>query len=76
MKIPIPSMGDFPSGRPNCGNCTQSRSFCPRTKSNKQQHNGMLYGWNGEVTGIIYRCPHYTGPYEFGKELELFTEKL
>ena len=33
--------------------------------NNKNQHNGLLYGTNKEVTGIIYRCPNYTGPMKF-----------
>ncbi len=64
MKIPIPTLEDFPSDRANCGNCTRKGGSCPRSKNNKQQHNGLLYGLNGEVSGIIYRCLNYTGPFQ------------
>ena len=62
MKI-IPTIDDFPSDRPNCDNCTRKGGPCPRSKNNKQVHNGLLHGFNKEVTGIIYRCPNYTGPF-------------
>lgn len=60
MKAPVPTLDDFPSDRPNCGNCKQSRAICPRAKSNKQVHNGLIYRY-GEAQAIIYRCPHYEG---------------
>lgn len=63
MKIPIPTIDDFPSDRANCGNCTRKGGVCARSKS-KQRHNGLLMGYAGEVTGIIYCCPSYTGPYQ------------
>lgn len=72
MNIPIPALGDFPADKPNCGNCKQSRAICPRAKLNKQIHNGLIYR-HGEVQAIIYRCPHYEGPYK-DKELNLFSE--
>lgn len=61
--IVIPTMDDFPGDRPNCGNCTQSRSLCPRAKTNKQIHNGVMYA-GSEPRGIIYRCVHYKGKYD------------
>ena len=64
MKVPIPTIEDFPSDRANCGTCTRKGGYCPRSKSNKRQHNGLLYGFNKEVIGIIYRCPNYTGKYQ------------
>ena len=64
MKVPIPTLEDFPVDRANCGNCTRKGGYCPRNKSNKQQHNGLLYGFNKEVTGIIYRCINYTGAFK------------
>ena len=27
-------------------------------------HNGLIFGVGGDVTGIIYCCPHYTGYYQ------------
>jgi len=64
MKIPIPTIEDFPADRANCGNCTRKAGVCPRSKNNKQQHNGLLYGFGNQVTGIIYRCVNYTGPFK------------
>lgn len=87
MKAPVPTLSDFPADRPNCGNCTQSRALCPRAKSNKQIHNGLIYR-NGEVQGIIYRCLHYKGKYDgfrrcpdgkwrkAGEQLNLFEENV
>ena len=54
---------NFPADKANCGNCTRKGGSCPRQKSNKRQHNGNLYGFNGEVSGVIYCCPNYTGKY-------------
>ena len=73
MNIPIPTLDDFPTDRANCGNCKQSRSICPRAKSNNTQHNGLIYR-NSEVQGIIYLCPNYKGPFK-DKELNLFKEE-
>ena len=53
MKMPIPTIEDFPADRANCGTCTRKGSYCPRSKKNKQQHNGLLYGFGNQVTGII-----------------------
>ena len=63
----IPTLEDFPSDRPNCGNCTRKGGACPRSMNNKNQHNGLLYSFNKEVKGIIYCCPNYTGPFELNK---------
>lgn len=60
----IPTLDDFPIDRKNCGNCTRKGVSCPRTKSDKTIHNGYLFNTCGEVSGIIYCCPHYTGIYE------------
>lgn len=69
MKIPIPTLDDFPSDKANCGNCTRQGGGCPRNRNNKnKQHNGLLYGYDAEVTGIIYKCPNYTGVYASGPE--------
>ena len=64
MKMPIPTIEDFPADRANCGTCTRKGNYCPRSKKNKQQHNGLLYGFGNQVTGIIYRCMNYTGPFK------------
>ena len=61
MKVPPIQLEDFPADKANCGNCTRMGGACPRQKSNKRQHNGNLYGFNGEVAGVIYCCPNYTG---------------
>lgn len=61
MKITPLALEDFPADKANCGNCTRKGGFCPRQKSNKRQHNGNIYSFNGEVAGVIYRCPNYTG---------------
>ena len=58
------ALEDFPSDKKNCGNCTRKSGICPRTKSDKTQHNGYLFSQCGELSGIIYCCPHYTGIYE------------
>ena len=60
MKVDI-TLDDFPQDRANCGNCTRKGGACVRSKNNKTQHNGNLYGFNSEVTGVIYRCVNYTG---------------
>ncbi len=62
MKVDI-TLEDFPNDRANCGNCTRRGGACARTKNDKRVHNGCLYGIGGEVTGVIYRCPHYTGAF-------------
>ena len=66
----IPTIDDFPSDRPNCGNCTRKGGACPRTKSNKQQHNGLLFGYKKEIAGIIYCCPNYTGQFAINKTIK------
>ena len=63
MNVPPLRLEDFPADNANCGNCTRKGGSCPRQKSNKRQHNGNLYGFNGEVSGVIYCCPNYTGKY-------------
>lgn len=60
----IPTLEDFPANKPNCGNCSRKGGICYRTKSNKTMHNGLIFGVGGDVTGIIYCCPHYTGYYQ------------
>ena len=63
MKVLI-TLEDFPQDEENCGNCTRKGGACERSRNNKTQHNGVLYGINGEPTGIIYKCVHYTGKYK------------
>ena len=63
MKVPPIQLEDFHADKANCGNCTRRGGACPRQKSNKRQHNGNLYGFNGEISGVIYCCPNYTGKY-------------
>ena len=63
MNVPPLRLEDFPADNANCGNCTRRGWACPRQKSNKKQHNGNFYGFNGEVSGVIYCCPNYTGKY-------------
>ena len=56
------TLDDFPSDKRNCATCTRKGGDCERSKSNKQQHNGVLYSpLTGEPSGIVYCCPHYTG---------------
>lgn len=69
MRVLI-TLEDFPQDSANCGNCTRKGGACERTKNNKQQHNGYRFGIGGEPTGIIYRCPNYTGRYENVKDKE------
>lgn len=64
----IITLDDFPSNEANCGNCTRKGGGCLRSKSDKTIHNGYMYGIGGDPSGIIYRCPHYTGPYAKGGE--------
>ena len=56
-------MYDFPSDEANCGNCTRKGGHCARTE--KQFPNGyILNSQTKEISGIIYSCPNYTGPFE------------
>ena len=64
MKISTITLEDFKDDKANCGNCTRKGGACPRNKSNKQIHNGNIFGFNGEVVGIIYCCPNYTGAFK------------
>ena len=57
------TLEDFPQDRANCGNCTRKGGACARSKSDKTIHNGNIFGKNGEVSGVIYKCVHYTGKY-------------
>lgn len=61
MNKSIITLEDFSSDKPNCGNCTRKGGSCPRAKINKQVHNGNIYGFNGDVAGVIYRCANYSG---------------
>ena len=56
------TLEDLPQDRANCGNCTRKGGSCARTKSDKTIHNGNIYN-HGEVSGVIYKCVHYTGKY-------------
>lgn len=59
MNVPL-ELEDFPQDRPNCGNCTRRGGPCAR--SEKQFPNGHIKNsQTGEICGIIYRCPNYTG---------------
>ena len=42
------TLEDFPQDSANCGNCTRKGGACERTKNNKQQHNGYLFGIGGD----------------------------
>lgn len=64
MYIPTITLEDLPSDKANCGNCTRKLGVCLRTHSNKRQHNGYFYDSNGEVVGMITKCPNYTGPFD------------
>ena len=56
----LPTIEDFPSDRANCGNCTRKGGSCAR--SEKQYPNGYVKdSQTGEISGIIYCCPNYTG---------------
>lgn len=60
------TIDDFPSDRANCATCTRKGGGCPRRE--KRYPNGYVKSSvNGDYTGIIYRCPNYTGPYETRK---------
>ena len=52
-------MADFPPDKKNCGNCERRGDGCPR--KSKRFPNGYVIGLLGEVSGIIYCCPHYEG---------------
>ena len=59
----IPTIEDFPSDKANCGNCTRKGGVCPR--SQKRFPNGyIMNSLTGEISGIIYCCPHYTGRFK------------
>lgn len=62
MNVQI-TLDDFPQDRANCGNCTRKGGACARSKSDKTIHNGNIYN-HGEVSGVIYKCIHYTGRFE------------
>jgi len=76
MKVEL-TLEDFPSDKKNCGNCTRKAGVCPRRKKSNQ--NGyVMNSVTGEVGGIIYCCPNYTGhfekkPAEPAKQLDLFN---
>lgn len=54
---------DFPADKKNCGNCTRKDGVCPR--KSKQNPNGyVMNSVTGEIGGIIYCCPNYTGKFE------------
>ena len=59
----IPTLEDFPHDKANCGNCTRKGGGCARRE--KQFPNGYIKNsLTGEIGGIIYSCPHYTGPFK------------
>ena len=54
------TLEDFPEDKPHCGNCTRKGGVCPR--SEKKYPNGYVKSSvTGDIAGIIYRCPNYTG---------------
>jgi hypothetical protein len=54
---------DFPNDKANCGNCTRRGAACPRRE--KRHPNGYVKNsLTGEIGGIIYCCPEYTGNFE------------
>ena len=56
----LPTIDDFPADKPNCGNCTRKGGACAR--SEKRYPNGYVKSSvTGEISGIIYRCAHWTG---------------
>ena len=71
MNAPL-TIDDFPSDRKNCGNCTRKGGACPR--NSKRHPNGyVMNSVTGEVGGVIYRCPNYTGSFE-NKNVQLKLE--
>lgn len=59
----LTTIEDFPADKKNCGNCTRKAGVCPRRK--KENPNGyVMNSVTGEIGGIIYRCPNYTGQFE------------
>lgn len=72
----IPTIEDLPTNKANCATCTRKGGDCARNKDIKNhQHNGLLYGLNGDIVGMIVRCVNYTGPFSKSKEasqLKLF----
>lgn len=71
----LPTIEDFPFNKRNCGNCTRKSGVCPRNK--KKYPNGyVMNSATGEIGGIIYCCPDYTGPFEIkpsvSVQLDLF----
>lgn len=59
----LPTIEDFPSNKANCGTCTRKGGACAR--SEKRHPNGYIKNsQTGEVAGIIYGCPNYTGPFK------------
>lgn len=58
MKTPL--IADFPSNKPNCGNCTRKGGACARNE--KRYPNGYVKSSvTGEIAGVIYKCVHWTG---------------
>ena len=66
------TIDDFPSDSKNCGNCTRKGGVYPR--NSKRHPNGyVMNSVTGEVGGVIYCCPNYTGRFE-NKNVQLKLE--
>lgn len=68
MKVEM-TMDDFQQDKANCATCERQDASCPRAKWRKDHHNGYIKNsQTGDVGGIIYCCPHYTGIYKLKEE--------
>ena len=54
---------DFHADKKNCGNCTRKAGACPR-KSKRHPNGYVMNSVTGEIGGVIYCCPNYTGRFE------------
>ena len=52
------------SDEANCATCTRKGGPCPRSETKRYPNGYVVSGVTRAVSGIIYKCPHYTGPYE------------
>lgn len=57
------TMDDFRPDRKNCGNCTRKAGACPR-KSKRHPNGYVMNSVTGDIGGVIYCCPNYTGRFE------------
>ena len=66
------TMDDFRPDKKNCVNCTRKCGACPR--NSKRHPNGyVMNSVTGEIGGVIYCCPNYTGRFE-NKNVQLKLE--